>query len=78
MFPEQIEIMAHAHRQALLQEAEQRRMLKLLPAQQTSSDAPTWRLRCWLGAHLVDWGLKLQGCRTAATPYFIESKSYNG
>jgi hypothetical protein len=78
MFPEQIEIMAHVHRQALLQEAEQRRMLKRLRAQQTNSAPSTGRVRYWLGTHLVGWGLKLQGCRAAATPHFVESKSYNG
>jgi hypothetical protein len=77
MFPEQIKIMAHVHQQVLLQEAEQRRILKRLRAQQTSTDASTGRVRYWLGAHLVDWGLKLQGCRTAAMPHFVEGKSYH-
>ncbi|MFN8493262.1 MAG: hypothetical protein U0350_37035 [Caldilineaceae bacterium] len=78
MFPELVEWVARERQAAFQQAAEQRRLLKLLAAEQINQPNGTARLRCWLGVHLVDWGMKLQGYRLEAPTLYRESEPCNG
>lgn len=77
MFPEQMELMSRERQDAFLQAAEQRRMLKLVAAQQATRPTSTERMRCWLGVHLVNWGMKLQGAHLTYTPQYSRSEPCN-
>lgn len=70
MFPEPIEWVARERRAAFQEAAEKRRLLRSLKENHANKPTTTWSMRCWLGVHLVDWGMKLQGYRLeATTPY---------
>ncbi|CAN5507009.1 hypothetical protein BH10CHL1_BH10CHL1_11210 [soil metagenome] len=77
MMPQLIELVAQERYQALLQEAEQRRLVKLLSPQASMSIPGLQWLRYWLGVHMVVWGLKLQGISLGAAPQLPEHKPYN-
>ena len=77
MFPELIEWVARERQAAFQQAAEKRRLLKSLKTQQANEPAIPWRMRCWLGVHLVDWGMKLQGYRLETTPSYRANEPCN-
>ena len=77
MMPQLIELVAQARYQALLQAAEQRRLVKLLSPQASMAIPGRQRLCYWLGIHMVVWGLKLQGVSLVAAPQWPEHKPYN-
>lgn len=72
MLPHPIEFIATQRREAALEAAELHRLLKAIRKEQTSRQSITWPIRQWLGARLVVWGCKLQGCRAIAAPTLVE------
>lgn len=77
MFPELIELAARERQVAFQQAAEKRRLLKSLKPQQANEPTTPRSIRCWLGVHLVDWGMKLQGYRLETTPSYRASEPCN-
>lgn len=77
MLPAQMEFFAREHQARLLEEAQQRHLLKAITAQPARGDTTARRVRYWLGTHLVAWGFQLQGYHTAALAQLPERKSYN-
>ena len=77
MLPAQMEFFARDHQARLLEEAEQRHLLKAITAQPASGDTTARRARYWLGTHLVAWGFQLQGYHVATLAQLPERESYN-
>jgi hypothetical protein len=65
MFPNNMEFMASEHRQDLMQEAEQVRLLKAAGVRQPDYFGSVKNVARWLGGLLIKWGAKLQGYSTA-------------
>ncbi len=77
MMPQLIEIIARERYQALLQEAEQKRLAKMLPPKASTATKIMEQVSYWLGTCLVVWGLKLQGVRVVAVPQLSNHKPYS-
>lgn len=58
---QQLELLAEERQKMFQEEAELRRLEKLLLAQVSPKPKPFQHLAHWIGAHLVYWGLQLQG-----------------
>jgi hypothetical protein len=63
---QQLELLTYERQKMFLEEAEQRRLEEMLLAQSRPKHKPIHHLLRWIGAHLVRWGLQLQGEQYAA------------
>jgi hypothetical protein len=77
MSPELLEFVARERYQALLQDAEKKRLYKMLPSQESNTTKAAEWMKCWLGIHMVALGLKLQGANIAALPQLTKSEPTN-
>ena len=57
----QLEFLTNERQKMFMEEAEQHRLEKIVSAQPDAPQRLFPRLSHWVGAHLVRWGLQLQG-----------------
>jgi hypothetical protein len=68
MFPGNVEFIAYERHKDLLQEAERMRLINAVQRQQANDRAASRKLTNWIGAQMVQWGLRLQGCSIVPPP----------